>query len=98
MKYCQKCGKELFDEAVICPNCGCAVAAEAMKMQKAATENGGLASAAMVFAFLMPLVGFVLGLIGSVKYTDEDYKKKSINAITISIIVAALAFMLMMLL
>lgn len=25
MKICQKCGKELFDQAVICPNCGCAV-------------------------------------------------------------------------
>lgn len=25
MKYCTKCGKELFDEAVICPNCGCMV-------------------------------------------------------------------------
>lgn len=23
MKYCTKCGKELFDEAVICPGCGC---------------------------------------------------------------------------
>lgn len=25
MKYCSKCGKELFDEAVICPGCGCPV-------------------------------------------------------------------------
>ena len=25
MKYCTKCGKELLDEAVICPGCGCAV-------------------------------------------------------------------------
>ena len=25
MKYCSKCGNELFDEAVICPKCGCAV-------------------------------------------------------------------------
>lgn len=24
MKYCSHCGKELFDEAVICPGCGCA--------------------------------------------------------------------------
>ena len=24
MKYCSKCGKELFDEAVFCPGCGCA--------------------------------------------------------------------------
>lgn len=25
MKYCNQCGKELVDEAVMCPNCGCAV-------------------------------------------------------------------------
>ncbi len=25
MKYCSKCGKEIMDEAVICPGCGCAV-------------------------------------------------------------------------
>ena len=25
MKYCTKCGRELLDEAVICPGCGCAV-------------------------------------------------------------------------
>ena len=25
MKYCSKCGKELFDEAVLCPGCGCPV-------------------------------------------------------------------------
>ena len=24
MKYCSKCGKEIMDEAVICPGCGCA--------------------------------------------------------------------------
>ena len=29
MKYCTKCGKELFDEAVICPGCGCPAAANA---------------------------------------------------------------------
>lgn len=29
MKYCSKCGKELMDEAVICVNCGCAVAPNA---------------------------------------------------------------------
>ena len=23
MKYCEKCGNELFDEAVVCPKCGC---------------------------------------------------------------------------
>ena len=27
MKFCGSCGKELVDEAVVCPGCGCAVAA-----------------------------------------------------------------------
>ena len=26
MKYCSKCGKEILDEAVVCPGCGCQVA------------------------------------------------------------------------
>ena len=26
MKYCSHCGKELLDEAVICPSCGCKAA------------------------------------------------------------------------
>lgn len=25
MKYCQKCGKEIVDEAVVCTGCGCSV-------------------------------------------------------------------------
>lgn len=25
MKFCQRCGKELMDEAIVCPGCGCPV-------------------------------------------------------------------------
>lgn len=25
MKFCSKCGKEIMEEAVVCPGCGCAV-------------------------------------------------------------------------
>lgn len=28
MKYCTKCGHELQDDAILCPNCGCLVQAE----------------------------------------------------------------------
>ncbi len=28
MKYCTKCGHELRDDAILCPNCGCLVQAE----------------------------------------------------------------------
>ena len=38
MKYCEKCGKEIMDEAVICPSCGCAVkSAEQPKTVSAAS-------------------------------------------------------------
>lgn len=49
MKFCQKCGKEIMDEAVICPGCGCSVA------QEKPAENGGkdgLAVAAKIFLIL----------------------------------------------
>ena len=31
MKFCQKCGKEIMEEAKICPNCGCSVEPEEEK-------------------------------------------------------------------
>lgn len=48
MKFCQKCGKEIVDEAIICPGCGCAIAGE--KNVKVATD--GLAVASKVFLIL----------------------------------------------
>ena len=56
MKFCTKCGKEIFEEAVICPHCGCAVA------QTPAVDdapNMGFA----VLGFFLPLVGLILYLI-----------------------------------
>ena len=48
MKYCQKCGKEIAEEAVICPGCGCAI-------EQKNAENGGkdgLAIAAKIFLII----------------------------------------------
>jgi len=33
MKFCEKCGKEIVDEAVECPGCGCAIQNES-KLEK----------------------------------------------------------------
>lgn len=40
MKYCSKCGNELFDDAVICPKCGC-MADDAAKPAKKYCPNCG---------------------------------------------------------
>ena len=48
MKFCQKCGREIVDEAVICPGCGCAISAE----KKEKGGNDGLAVASKIFLIL----------------------------------------------
>ena len=88
MKYCSKCGQPLKDEAIICVGCGCQVADIHTGMHnRYQTETGTLATCAMIFAFLVPIVGLILGIIGVNKYYDYDLKQRSKNAIITSIIV-----------
>lgn len=49
MRFCQKCGKEILDETVICPGCGCDVSRSDAK-----TNGGsdGLAVASKIFLIL----------------------------------------------
>lgn len=48
MKFCEKCGKEIADEAVVCPGCGCAIA----PVKKGKGGNDGLAVAGKIFLIL----------------------------------------------
>lgn len=50
-------------------------------------EKKTLATCALVFAFIMPIVGLILGIIGTVKYKSEKLKKQCIIAIPVSIVV-----------
>lgn len=58
MKYCSKCGKEIMDEAVICPVCGCPQKEMTTANSKDASSFGwGL------LGFCIPLVGLILYLV-----------------------------------
>ena len=57
MKYCQKCGNELMDEAVICPGCGCAQG----KTAAPAEDSSSFGWACL--GFCIPLVGLILYLV-----------------------------------
>lgn len=62
MKYCQKCGKELVDEAIICVNCGCSVQPTVASPNYNATPdapNTGMA----ILGFFIPLAGLIIYLI-----------------------------------
>ena len=54
--FCPKCGTELKDEMVVCPQCGAVVSPVA----PAAKESSGLAVAALVLSILGFLTGFLL--------------------------------------
>ena len=47
MKFCEKCGKEIAEEAVICTGCGCAIPQKNIKR-----GNDGLAVASKIFLIL----------------------------------------------
>lgn len=91
MKYCSKCGKEIMEEAVICPGCGCKV-----EGSNNGEMSSSLANCGFVFAFLIPLVGLILGIIGINKYqNDIEYKNRCIAAIIISVIVWFISFVIL---
>ena len=91
MKYCSKCGKQLKDTTVTCPECGSVINntqaenyVEFMHVHQP-EEPSGFSTAAIVFAILIPLVGFVLGMIGYNQYETPSYQKKCKIAIILSI-------------
>lgn len=56
--YCKNCGKEISDQAFICPHCG-AQTAEAPK-----GKNNTLALIGFILAFIVPVAGLVCSIIG----------------------------------
>ncbi|MBE6941685.1 MAG: hypothetical protein E7455_05345 [Ruminococcaceae bacterium] len=90
MKFCTHCGKELFDEAVICPGCGCATGSATVQTasadlvrklaEKVKTNGiiwlviGILQILAGVFANWFVLIVGVLNVVSSVQ--DMNYSKQ----------------------
>ena len=60
MKFCEKCGKEIMDEAVICPGCGCAV--ETSKKATAVVEVPKQAKTASTLGILSLILLAPLGI------------------------------------
>ncbi len=42
MKYCTYCGEKLFDETVVCPNCGCPVDRQNVRTANSMSPDGGV--------------------------------------------------------
>ena len=96
MKFCSHCGKEILDEAVICPNCGCSVQydnagggnANRQTAPQYTDSYSALSVAGLILAFFEPLVGLILSIMA-----HSDAKKtgsgKSLSLAKAGIIVSA---------
>ena len=66
MKFCSKCGNELFDEAVVCPKCGCATGDTASRRGKVNNPNQSqinknqILGAALIIGGIAVIVVFVI--------------------------------------
>lgn len=60
MKYCEKCGNELFDEAVLCPKCGCSAGKSQGDKQRDEQAKNQTKGAVLILAGIAVIVIFVL--------------------------------------
>ena len=95
--YCQKCLKEIDDDARFCPSCGTKIYIddEEVKFVKPTNyeskstpevENGTLAICALVFGALGGILGLILGIVGLTKYQSSGYRAMCIVGIILSIL------------
>ena len=54
--FCEKCGKEVHDEAVVCVHCGCSLRASLEKD----INNEKLDTSVQIISFCFPIVGGIL--------------------------------------
>lgn len=57
MKFCQHCGKELVDDAIVCPGCGCSV--QATNNVPTTSVDESVSAGLVILAILIPLFGFI---------------------------------------
>lgn len=60
--YCFNCGKQIYDSAMFCPECGTKI----IQWQEQVHDGKGFAIAGLVFSIIgfFPLYGFISGLLG----------------------------------
>ena len=85
--YCKKCGKEIFDEAVVCPYCGVMTDNADIAFKEVEGKQGnGMAIAGFICSFFVPLLGWIFGGIGLARAQKRQGKGKkfSISALAIA--------------
>lgn len=91
MIKCPECGREISDKAEKCINCGVEltdeIKFEGYKLIEKQKNNHQYGLLAVLFALVLPIVGFILGIVGVVK--NERF---SVYAIFMSVLATVLYY------
>ncbi len=91
--YCENCGREIDDNAVICPHCGVAVG---RKANQSVEQGNTLAIVGFVLSFFIALAGLICSIIGYKKSKNEGapHQGLALAGIIISAISMGLALLI----
>ena len=64
--FCKSCGKEVKDEAVICPYCGCALAKIEVNGETEKPEGKRKINVSCLVGFILSALSWILALFGTV--------------------------------
>lgn len=86
--FCPECGKKLSNKAFLCPDCGYTVNANSISNSDNHDDKHGMAIAALICSFLIPLLGLVFGIIvlSANKGKSNSSKTMGLVAVIVSII------------
>lgn len=96
--FCKYCGKEIADDAIICPGCGRAVdgafAPQPAKPQTAVGSYSTLSLVGFILSFFVELAGLIISIIAynnAKRDGDEKSQKLSKSGIIISSVLMGVA-------
>lgn len=95
MKYCSKCGKEIIDEAVVCPGCGCAqgnVPTNVAQQPQPVDNSSGSTAGWAVLGFFVPLAGLILYILW--KQTYPSKAKSAGKGALVSVIISIVFYLI----
>lgn len=72
MKYCKNCGAQLIDEAVVCPECGCA--AEKIVVKEESSTLKTVAKIFMILGCISSAWAFLIPLCWTIPMTVHYFK------------------------
>ena len=94
MKYCQNCGAQIDDKAVICVHCG--VSTQPTTTAPAANPNDSSSFGMALLGFFFPIVGFIMYAInhGTSPLKAKSSLKGAISGFVVSIIFSIIFYVI----